>query len=178
MYDNVHWRRAYDMYLQEKLKKEEIFMMYAALAGHLQRLNEPSERDREILREINSRLYSEIYRYVYFCAGRKFGNCGGDMFELDDYVDSAWTEIMDSFPKYDGTISLTTFFRCRIESGIRKQYELMHGNAYFRAKARRAGGIFHGVYDNTAAALSAAHPISFEAAGSAVLSSPAWKCVR
>ena len=141
------------------LTTEEEFAVYAFLMRHFQQKKARSERELGIIKEINNRLYDKVYRYVSSCVGKKFNNYAPSSYSVDDYVNSAWEEIIQNFPKYNGTSKLTTFTKCYIDAGIRRQYESVCGNAYFRKKYARAQETDpEGLTANTCNALSIAAP--------------------
>ena len=112
---------------------EEEFYIYASLLRLYKDLPSNGDREKGIIRRINERLYDEVSNYIYKCSMEKFAKVffpAGE--ELQDYVNSAWEAVLRNFNKYNGKNKLTTFFKCYIDEGLRKQNEVMHGSTYYR----------------------------------------------
>lgn len=114
------------------LSLEEEFALYAFLL-RLRKKRGEKEKEKDI-RFINQRLYDEIHKYVRAFAVKKYKNISNSLYSLDDYIDSAWVEVLLNFYKYNGENKLTTFVNCYISAGLRNQFESEYGSFYYRKK--------------------------------------------
>lgn len=122
------------MFIDLDLTVEEEFALYATLMGLYRDEKVKSERQMGIISHIYNRLYSEICRFIGQCSAKKYYKGAFCRSELDDYINSAWEEVVLNFYKYNGKNKLTTFLKCYIDGGLRRQDTFDHGNPYYRKK--------------------------------------------
>ena len=111
---------------------EEKFAMCAAFVQKYSHSTCKTDHQIHIIKKIHLFLYDKLHCYVESYVQRRIQNYDLEPYTFDDYLDSAWDEIYANFPKYNGAFKLTTFFKCYIDAGIRKQYDLTHGGIYYR----------------------------------------------
>ncbi len=147
------------MSINFELSLEEEFAVYATILRLFRDRAHKDKRELEITKEIHNRLYGKIYKYIDQCVYKRCYFQKNSSNTVDDYVGSAWEEVLNNFYKYNGCNKLTTFVKCYIEAGLRRQNEYAYGNLYYRTMYSRA--MSEGVSntsDKMISALSVANP--------------------